>query len=308
LGTREPALRVFGPHSKQLASGEAFGALYFQNKWVDNKPSISMVVALKQNLQIQELNMKQIGSLRKSLMICAATLVAAALTSAAYAQAMKQGTAIVRAIHGDAKYSTDGGVWIPLKANTVLRSGTTIQTGAGDSRVDLYLPENGPVIRVTANTTVSLDRLAFSKTGADDVIDTQLNLRTGRIQGNVKKLAAASKYEIKTPNAIAGIRGTEYDISSYRLADGTIQDSFTSITGTLVVAEIGGPTVVVRTGETFVTGGVGVGPTPPQILAGYAPFRSAVPQIIAGPTVPVPPVDIVEFIQPVIEIEQVVSP
>jgi hypothetical protein len=242
-------------------------------------------------------------------MFSAAAVMVAAFLPVAHAQTMKQGTATVRAVHGSAKYSSDGGVWIPLKPNTVLRSGTTIQTGGGDSRVDLHLPQNGPAIRVTANTTLTLERLTYANTGADDVIDTQLNLRTGRIQGNVKKLAAASKYEIKTPNAIAGIRGTEYDISSYRLADGTVQDSFSSITGTLVVAEIGGPTVVVRTGETFITGGVGVGPTPPQILAGFAEFRGAVGGIVLGPTVPVPQVEAVRFISPVVtQPEIIISP
>jgi hypothetical protein len=220
------------------------------------------------------------------MLACTVALVTAAFVTVAEAQSIKQGQAKVRAIQGTAKYSTDGGVWVPLKVNATLRSGSIIQTDS-DSRVDLFLGENGPVVRVTPNTTVSLDKLTVSKAGGDSVIETQLNLRTGRIQGNVKKLAAASKYEIKTPNAIAGIRGTDYDVSSQRLADGTIQDSFSSISGTLVVAEIGGPTVVVRTGETFTTGGVGVRPTPPQILADFRFFEQDLARIIGG-TVPVP--------------------
>ena len=35
----------------------------------------------------------------------------------------------------------------------------------------------------------------------------------------MRKLAAASKYEVKTPQGVAGIRGTRYDIS----ADGTVR-------------------------------------------------------------------------------------
>jgi len=46
------------------------------------------------------------------------------------------------------------------------------------------------------------------------VSDTQLDLKAGRITGNVKKLSAASKYEVKLPNGVAGIRGTLFDLSA----------------------------------------------------------------------------------------------
>ncbi len=44
--------------------------------------------------------------------------------------------------------------------------------------------------------------------------ETQLDLKRGRITGNVKKLSAASKYEIKLPNGVAGMRGTVFDIQA----------------------------------------------------------------------------------------------
>jgi hypothetical protein len=49
------------------------------------------------------------------------------------------------------------------------------------------------------------------QTGADMVSETQLDLKQGRITANVKKMSAASKYEIKLPNGVAGIRGTLVD-------------------------------------------------------------------------------------------------
>ena len=39
-------------------------------------------------------------------------------------------------------------------------------------------------------------------------------LQSGRVLGQVQKLSAASKYEVKTRKSIAGIRGTRYDISA----------------------------------------------------------------------------------------------
>ena len=137
------------------------------------------------------------------------------------AQEIKQGKAIVRAItKGTAKYKdTASGIteWVPLKVDTVLKEGAVIETDA-TGVVDLFLGVNGPVVRVTPATQLALDKLTFSRAGGEVVIETQLDLKAGTILGTVKKLAAASKYEVKTPVGVCGIRGTEYCIS----ADGKI--------------------------------------------------------------------------------------
>jgi len=68
-------------------------------------------------------------------------------------------------------------------------------------------------------------------------------LRQGTIFGNVKKLSAASQYLIKTPNGIAGVRGTTFMMS----ANGAI----TVINGSMEVA------VVSSSGTSTVTLGPG---------------------------------------------------
>jgi len=60
------------------------------------------------------------------------------------------------------------------------------------------------------------------------VTDTQLDLRAGKIMGTVKKMSAASKYEVKYPNGVAGIRGTIYVID----ANGVV----TVLSGTVLVS------------------------------------------------------------------------
>jgi hypothetical protein len=50
--------------------------------------------------------------------------------------------------------------------------------------------------------------------GVDAASDTELDLRQGTIFGSVKKLSAASQYLVKTPNGIAGIRGTTFVLSA----------------------------------------------------------------------------------------------
>ena len=118
----------------------------------------------------------------------------------------------MRAVHGSARYSTGGGAWLDLTPGAVLTSGAVVATAAG-SHVDLYLGINGPVVRVDQDTQVGIDKLTYTDTGADAVVETQLNLTKGTLIGSVRKLAAASRYEIKTPAGVAGIRGTDYVIT-----------------------------------------------------------------------------------------------
>src|SRR2546430_265632 len=84
--------------------------------------------------------------------------------------------------------------------------------------------------------------------GEDAVIETQLDLKSGRILGIIKKMAHDSKYEIKTPNGVAGIRGTEYDITAtsvVRVITGSLVVVYVKNDGTVV-------TQVVNAGEMFV--------------------------------------------------------
>ena len=123
------------------------------------------------------------------------------------------GKAEVRAIKGSATYSVAGKPAELLKVNTILGSGTTIKTGSG-STVDLFLGKSAGSVRISENTTVALDKLALTDTGADRVIEVQMNLPEGTVFGDVKKLSPASKYEIKMPSGVAGIRGTRFRCSS----------------------------------------------------------------------------------------------
>ena len=181
--------------------------------------------------------------------------------------APEQNKAVVRAVRGTANFSTDRGAnWKSLKVGTSLNQNSVIRTAPG-STVDLYMNENGPAVRVTENTTLGIDRLTIDRTGVDNIIETQLDLRNGRILGNVRKLAAASKYEVKTPQGVAGIRGTRYDIS----ADGTVR----VIEGQVVVVYIVNgvaSTATVNAGQMArppVQGGgqVELSPIPPGIMS-----------------------------------------
>lgn len=186
--------------------------------------------------------MRPVGRLSRLLGLAVAVGVFVGITAQA---APVQNKAVVTAVRGTANYSQDRGAnWKRLNVGAQLSQNSVIRTAPG-SIVDLYLGENGPVVRVTEDTTLGIDRLTIDDLGPEKIIETQLDLRSGRIIGNVKKLAAASKYEVKTPQGVAGIRGTRYDIS----ADGTV----TVVEGQVVVVYIvqGQPvSVTVNAGQT----------------------------------------------------------
>lgn len=191
-------------------------------------------------------------------------LVALTVIAAFSAQAAEQGIAKVINIKGAARYTTtENATWRPLKVGTVLKQGSVVQTAA-ESHVDVIL--NNPnasaaqsvalsavdsassstvatgaayvqpkaeqdAVRIYENTVLGLDKLSVNQTGADRVTDTQLDLKAGRILGTVKKLSAASTYEVKIPNGVAGIRGTIYTLS----ADGILS----VLSGSVVLAFVG---------------------------------------------------------------------
>jgi hypothetical protein len=202
------------------------------------------------------------------------------LAAGAHAQSdSKPGYATIVRIQGEARYSPDGDMSHahPLTVGQTLGPGSVIQTAA-DSMVDVVLGEKitdhldpAPdqvaqaydagvrdmvsysavaeqnVIRMEADTVLAIDKLFISNTGADTVNDTELDLRQGTIFGNVKKLSAASQYVIKTPNGIAGVRGTTFMMG----ANGDI----TVISGSMVASHVGPngqiTTVVLGPGDQY---------------------------------------------------------
>src|SRR5688572_1719539 len=134
--------------------------------------------------------MRPVGALSKVFGFALA--VAAFISTASVQAAPTQNQAVVRGVRGSASYTSDGGAdWKKLSVGTKLHQNSVIRTAPG-STVDLFLGVNGPVVRVTESTTMGIDKLTMDSTGAETVIETQLDLRNGRILGNVKKLAAAS--------------------------------------------------------------------------------------------------------------------
>ena len=179
--------------------------------------------------------MKENRSLIRQVAACGAAL---AMVSTLVAQTpVEMGAKVVR-IQGPARYSLSpgSGVWQPLKIGMILKPGAVVQTGKEPkSFVDLVFFDTAVprptvtkpgiptsyntytftpkveqnVVRIWENSALGIDKLTAMQTGADVVTDTELDLKAGRLYFRVKKTAAASRYEVKIPNGIAGIRGSD---------------------------------------------------------------------------------------------------
>jgi FecR protein len=234
--------------------------------------------------------MKPVGSFSKVL-ACGVALAAVLMVCSAQAAT---GRAVVRNVRGTASYTEQAGEWKPLKTGQALGPGATVKTGV-DGAVDLFLGDNGPDVHLFDSTTLGLDRLQIERTGPEAVIETQLNLTTGTIRGYVRKLTAASKYEVKTPNAVVGVRGTKYQIS----ANGVVH----VIEGTMVIVYVNPATqkmspFTVGAGQTFVP------PLNPSLPGATPTVRPTRPGEVIEIEVPVPTPSLVVVPQP----EPFVSP
>lgn len=163
------------------------------------------------------------------LRLCAAALALLVASFATPADAATragaiEGKAVVVKVVGNASYVDSKGGDGAIREGMTLRQGTSIITGSGAS-VTLDLGQNGDILTVNENSTASLDTLLLQDTGAEKAANTEVDAKRGSVSFNVKKLSAASKYEIKTANGVAGIRGSRgvvYAVGIYQCVDGTM--------------------------------------------------------------------------------------
>ena len=204
-----------------------------------------------------------------------------ALGSSAVAQTVKPCVVTVVRIQGQARYSLGDNVWHPLVVGKILGAGAIIQS-AVNSTVDIVLGGNpvampqaaptpqtiGPavdpnvrglvsykpmvqqnVIRLFGSTVLAVDKLSQADTGVDTVSDTELDLRAGSIFFNVKKMSAASQFFIKSPDGVAGIRGSS-GMMKVDPASAHLQEVW-MYSGEIVIALGNGQTVTVDGGMNY---------------------------------------------------------
>lgn len=144
-----------------------------------------------------------------------------------------------------------GASTIDAKIGAKVQEGDLISTGA-DSRAKIVMSDRN-VINLNPDTELKIT--TYQNDPVSGTKNVELNLLNGKVRNNIEQNydGAKSKFLIKTPTAVAGVRGTQfltgYDklsgISSFVTFKGSVQVASVSLNG-----EVFGRAVDVKKGET----------------------------------------------------------
>nr|WP_315232605.1 FecR domain-containing protein [uncultured Albidiferax sp.] len=121
--------------------------------------------------------------------------------------------ALVTILHaiGDAHAALPGQAKeLPLQKGQQLPQGSQLTVGE-QGFVTLQLAD-GSTIRLPANTQVQLSEVLYAPASKD--IQATIQLDRGRVESKVVPLPSAnSRFEIRTPHAVGGVRGTDFGVA-----------------------------------------------------------------------------------------------
>lgn len=116
----------------------------------------------------------------------------------------------VTAVTGNVRYKSGRGPFQRLAAGDQLTGGENVLSGPRSSAT--YRFADGTVLTQQAFSKLSFGRLtAYGKTG---MVSTELSLDSGRLEARAgRQLAPAGGFRVRTPVAVAGLRGTEFRLN-----------------------------------------------------------------------------------------------
>lgn len=144
---------------------------------------------------------------RYGVLLCAVWLVWG-FVPAASASESGANDAVVTVIQGTARvYSKGNTTGQVIKKGDPLKKDQEIRV-AEKSRMEIHFPD-GTVMRLSEKSRLKMSELAFNKQTDDKTV--KVDLSVGKLWAHVKKLSTPrSSVEVRTSNAVAGVRGTVY--------------------------------------------------------------------------------------------------
>ncbi|MCX5680881.1 MAG: FecR family protein [Candidatus Omnitrophica bacterium] len=121
--------------------------------------------------------------------------------------------AVVKNLTGVVELKRGQEVWMPVAIGTVLSQGDIIRTKAESSAtIKLEGTSENSTVEMKENTQMKLAELFEDKSVSTQ--STLLDVALGSILVKAEKLrAAGSKFEVKTPTSIVGVRGTTFSVT-----------------------------------------------------------------------------------------------
>ncbi len=148
---------------------------------------------------------------KQFISIAAALTVLLAIGTTVPGAEMSTGTALVTTVDGTARvFSKEKTTGRLLKKGDRIGKEDEVRVGE-DSRIELRFPD-GTVMRLSEKSRLAMRELQYDKKSESK--NVKVNLGVGKLWANVKKLLTPdSAVEVKTGNAVAGVRGTVYRVN-----------------------------------------------------------------------------------------------
>lgn len=122
-------------------------------------------------------------------------------------------TATITEMNGKVEIQAGGGPWMPANKGMVLNQGDTIRT-MDDSSAILNVDGTAETASVEVKPKSNLKLAMLVKDAEADTQNTLLDLAIGEVLIKAKKLHSdRSKFEVKTPTSIVGVRGTTFSVT-----------------------------------------------------------------------------------------------
>ena len=173
-------------------------------------------------------------------------------------------------ISGNVRLRNGSAPFRPLTVGDRLTGGETVQTGPNGFAS--YRLADGSTLRQQPTSRLVFGRLAaYGKTG---MVATELSLENGRLEASAaRQLAPAGGMQVRTPVAVAGLRGTNFRLN--------VSDDGQQLRGELLD---GGLAIQRDREEVHLTGGKGLLAEAGKPLGAAQPLPAA-PRVIALPAV-----------------------
>ena len=119
---------------------------------------------------------------------------------------------IVSEMKGSVQVRMAGGEWQDAAAGMVLHENDEIRTAQG-AQVDLLLDREANTGKLELREKSHLKLSHMTLDGVTGEKSTMLDLALGKVLVHAEKLKGDSKFEVKTPTSIAGVKGTVFEVS-----------------------------------------------------------------------------------------------
>jgi hypothetical protein len=155
--------------------------------------------------------------------------------------------AVTTSVLGPCEYSDNGVTFNRLTKGQILEQGTTIRTGT-EAHADLFFRRTGTTVRLQASTDIKLEKMTLTTENGLPLVQTLLDLRSGRIFTVVRSEVVGSTFEIRNAAGRAVVKGS--GVGRYIItADGTHVTATGSVIPLKVIGENG--ITVVAAGQQF---------------------------------------------------------